>query len=204
MPAFFDAGRPQNGLTYSEYRAEWQRQKETSKQNLDPDERKTLHYLNYNWDRQARVHEQYTPSDELQDAISRVDESQMWMILTEPWCGDSAFLLPIIAEAATLSDQITLRILLRDDNLDIMDQYLTDGGRSIPKLVAFSDAGDELFDWGPRPKGARQLFASLRETYDEKMKAIEELIAHYEDGGWQEADAELADAVRMSVPTHSG
>jgi thioredoxin-like negative regulator of GroEL len=125
------------------------------------------------------------------------------MVLTEPWCGDSAFLLPIIAEAAALSNHVTLRILLRDDNLDVMDQYLTGGSRSIPKLVAFSADGDELFTWGPRPEEARQLFASLREEHDDKMKAIEELIAHYEDDGWQEADAELTSAVQASALTPS-
>ena len=203
MPDAFDADRPHEGLTYDEYRAQWRDRKEKSKADLDSEERKTLHYLNYNWERQARVHEQHTPSADLQAAVESVEEPQFWMVLTEPWCGDSAFLLPIIQEAADLSDQVTLRILLRDDNLDVMDQYLTDGSRSIPKLVAFSADGDELFTWGPRPEEARQLFASLRAQYDDKMKVIEKLIAHYEDGGWQEADAELAEAVRSSVPTLS-
>ncbi len=200
MPDFFDARRPHNGLTYDEYRTQWRDQKEQSKEGLDPDERKTLHFLNYNWERQAHVHDQYTPSDALRAAVASVDEPQLWMVLTEPWCGDSAFLLPVIAEAAALSENVTLRILLRDDNLDIMDQYLTDGSRSIPKLVAFSEDGDERFTWGPRPEEARQLFATLREEHDDKMKAIEELIAHYEDGGWEDADAELANAIRTSVP----
>jgi len=203
MPDFFDAGRPHNGLTYEEYREKWRAQKDRSKADLDPEERKTLHYLNYNWERQTHVHEQYTPSDDLKDALTSIDEPQLWMVLTEPWCGDSAFLLPVIAEAAALRDNITLRILLRDDNLDVMDQYLTDGSRSIPKLVVFSEAGDERFTWGPRPDDARTLFASLQEEYDEKMNAIEELIAHYEDGGWKAADSELADALRASMPAPS-
>lgn len=201
MPDFFDEQRPHNGLSYDTYRADWQKQKNASLDDPSSEERKMHHYLNYNWERQAHVHEAYTPSDALQAAAASIEEPQLWMVLTEPWCGDSAFLLPVIAEAAALSDDVTLRILLRDDNLDIMDQYLTGGSRSIPKLVAFDADGAEQFTWGPRPETARDRFEALQAKHDEKMAAIEGLIDHYKDGGWREADAELADAIRALQPT---
>ena len=202
MPDFFDEGRPHDGLHYDDYRDDWKRQAEEDlPTGADPSERRMHHYLNYNWDRQADVHEAYTPSETLQSAVEAIDAPQLWTVLTEPWCGDSAFLLPVIAEAAALSDQVTLRILLRDDNLDIMDQYLTGGSRSIPKLVAFSDDGEELFAWGPRPEGARRRFAALKEQYDDKTELIAELLEYYDDGGWQEADEELAGAIRSVVAT---
>lgn len=202
MPDFFDEGRPHDGLRYDEYRDNWKRRTEDPPpEGADASERRMHHYLNYNWDRQAHVHETYTPSDDLQAAIEAIDEPQLWMVLTEPWCGDSAFLLPVIAEAAALTQELTLRILPRDDNLDIMDRYLTDGSRSIPKLVAFSETGDELFTWGPRPESARQKFAALQEQYDDKTELIAELLEYYEDGAWREADEELAEAIRTAVAT---
>jgi hypothetical protein len=203
MPDFFDDRRPHEGLPYDDYRAHWREQTDRPPEEADPDERRMLHYLNYNWERQAHVHDAYTPSDELRAAVEAIDAPQLWMVLTEPWCGDSAFLLPVIAEAAGLRDDVTLRILLRDDNLDVMDQYLTDGSRSIPKLVAFSEDGEERFTWGPRPESARKRFAELREAYDDKQRQIAELIEHYEDGGWREADAELAAALRAGVAASS-
>jgi len=198
MTDFFAERRPHNGLTYDEYRADWRKQKDTSLDDPDPSDRKMRHYLNYNWERQARVHEAYDPSDELREAVVAIEEPQLWMVITEAWCGDSAFLLPVIAEAARLNENIRLRILHRDENLDIMDQYLTDGSRSIPRLVAFSAEGTERFTWGPRPEGARQRFDTLRAQHDDKMKAIEGLVEYYEDGGWRETDAELAAAVRSA------
>ncbi len=204
MPDFFDERRPHNGWTYADYRTHWQEQKEAPLDDPSPDERKMHHYLNYNWERQAHVHDRYTPSEELRAAMDALDSPQLWMVLTEPWCGDSAFLLPIIAEAAAQSEQVTLRILPRDENLDIMDQYLTGGGRSIPKLVAFSEEGEEQFTWGPRPEAARERFEALRAEHDDKMAAIEGLIEHYEEGGWREADAELADALRTTQPAETG
>lgn len=191
------------GLSYEDYRAHWREQKDASPKGKDPDERRRIHFLTYNWKRQARVHEEYTPSDELRDALDDVDEPQLWMVLTEPWCGDSAFLLPVVADAAQLHDDVALRILNRDDNLDVMDEYLTGGSRSIPKLVAFSEEGEELFTWGPRPEGARTLFADLREAHDEKRDAIAELLEYYRSGGWREADEELTTAVRSAMPVPS-
>lgn len=206
MPDFFDEGRPHDGLSYDEYRTDWNRQLDDEPpKGADPSERRMYHYLNYNWERQAQVHEAYTPSQDLQSAVEAIDAPQLWMVLTEPWCGDSAFLLPVIAEAAALNDQVILRILPRDENLDIMDQYLTGGSRSIPKLVAFSETGDELFTWGPRPESSAQLYRQLKQEYDEKSEMIANLLDHYEDEGWREADEELAAAIRsvVTAPTRA-
>ena len=192
MTDFFDAGRPHNGHTYDEYRAHWMEQKDRAVDGTtDKEKRKLIHYLNYNWERQANVHDAYEPSAELRSALTAIDEEQVWMVLTEPWCGDSAFLLPVIAEAAAESDAVTLRILLRDENLDIMDQYLTDGSRSIPKLVVFSEDGTERFSWGPRPESVARRYAELREQDLPKETLIQKVIETYEDGAWTEADDEL-------------
>ena len=200
MPAFFDEGRPHDGLDYDDYREDWARQlRDEPPEGANSSERRMHHYLKYNWERQAHVHEAYAPSEELRWAVEAVQEPHLWMVLTEPWCGDSAFLLPVIAEAADLSDEVTLRILHRDENLDIMDQYLTDGSRSIPTLVVFSDDGNELLTWGPRPKGAARRFEDLQAQYDAKTEVIADLLDYYEDGGWREADEELAAALRTAI-----
>ncbi len=197
MPDFFDEGRLHNGLHYEEYREAWSGRLDTPpSDDAGPEERRLHHYLEYNWDRQAQVHEAYAPSEPLREVVAAIEEPQLWMVLTEPWCGDSAFLLPVIAEAAALSDQVSLRILSRDENLDVMDQYLTDGSRSIPKLVAFSSDGSELFTWGPRPDAAARRFEELTEKYDDKMELVGEFLEHYEEGGWEDADAELAERLQ--------
>ena len=200
MNDFFADRRPHNGLTYETYREEWKEQQDRSPgPEMDKEERKMLHYLRYNWRRQAEVHRAYEPSQELKEALAAIDEPQLWMVLTEPWCGDSAFLLPVLAEAAERSDQVTFRILHRDEHLDIMDQYLTGGSRSIPKLVVFDADGEERFQWGPRPSGAAERFAELRGSDLTKEQQIQQLIEYYEDGGWEEVDAELTAAVSTAA-----
>jgi thioredoxin-like negative regulator of GroEL len=200
MKDFFAEGRPHEGLSYEEYLADWRAQKEAAPSGEGgKEERKLHHYVRYNYERSEQVHARYEPSEKLQEALSAVEVAQLWMVLTESWCGDSAFCLPVIAEAAGRSEQVTLRILPRDDNLDIMDQYLTGGSRSIPKLVAFeAGSGEERFVWGPRPKGAQDRFDEEAESSDDKEEIVKGLLEHYEDGGWEAVDSELAEALAQA------
>jgi hypothetical protein len=200
MPDFFDARRPHDGLSYDDYLAHWEEQKDRSADDADKEERKMLHYLNYNYERQEHVHAEYEMSDALAEAVDAIDEPQLWMVLTEPWCGDSAFCLPVLAEAADRNDDVTLRILLRDDNLDVMDQYLTGGSRSIPKLVAFGESGQEHFTWGPRPEAGQALFDKHKAAGEDKMQIVQYLMDWYEDGGWMKVDHELAEAIKADAP----
>ena len=196
MKDFFREGRPHEGLSYEAYWEVWTAEKEAEiGPGLSSDERKLRHYVRYNYDRSQHVHERYAPSEELRRALADIEEPQLWMVLTENWCGDSAFCLPVIAEAASASDAVTLRILPRDENLDIMDQYLTDGSRSIPRLVAFNEAGEELFGWGPRPQAAQERYDEAAGETAEKEEIIKHLLAYYEAGGWQDVDDELAAAL---------
>ncbi len=196
MKDFFRAQRPHRGLSYEDYLEKWQQEAEAPVAGLDKEARKMHHYVAYNRERSEHVHAAYEPSARLREAMAQIEAPQLWMVLTEAWCGDSAFCLPVLVEAARLSKHVTLRILLRDDNLDIMDAYLSaSGGRSIPKLVAFGEEGTELFQWGPRPEAAQALFDRERAAGKDKDAIVQALIAWYEDGGWQEVDRELADAI---------
>ena len=65
------------------------------------------------------------------------------------------------SHCASQQRQVESRYLLRDENLDLMDRYLTDGGRSIPKLIVLhADTLTEAATWGPRPCLPRPCFAS--------------------------------------------
>jgi hypothetical protein len=91
---------------------------------------------------------------EIELLINSVTHPQTWLVLTEGWCKDAAHTVPVLNAMAKLNSNIELKLLLRDDNLDLMDQYLTNGtSRSIPRLIAVdSDIREELFNWGPGPE----------------------------------------------------
>ncbi|TDQ18407.1 thioredoxin-like protein [Algoriphagus boseongensis] len=99
------------------------------------------------WNKTAKV------SPEMEKLIQYIIEPQKWLIINEAWCGDGAQSIPYIAKLAELNPLIELRIIMRDEYPEIMDEYLTNGARSIPKMVAFTgDLKCELFTWGPKPK----------------------------------------------------
>lgn len=99
------------------------------------------------WDKTAKV------SLEMEGLIRSITEAQVWLVITEAWCGDGSQSIPFLAKLADLNPLIDLKIIMRDENPEIMDAYLTDSARSIPKLVAFTkDLKVELFTWGPKPQ----------------------------------------------------
>ncbi len=98
------------------------------------------------WNKTAKV------STKMAHLIESIVKPQIWLVLTEAWCGDGAQSIPYMAKLAELNPKIKLRIIMRDEYPEIMDAYLTDGARSIPKLVVFTEElKEELFTWGPKP-----------------------------------------------------
>jgi thioredoxin-like negative regulator of GroEL len=105
------------------------------------------------------------------------------LVITEPWCGDSLALLPIVRKIAEANSQWELRVLRRDDNPEIMENFLTDGTKSIPIFIFLDEQGEIVFKWGPRPKSAYQIFENHREQikqgYIEKQEVIKKIRTFY-------------------------
>lgn len=81
-----------------------------------------------------------------------------WIVLTESWCGDAAQTMPVIHKIAQLNENITLKVVLRDENEALMNEFLTNGGKSIPKLIAIDNTSKNVIgDWGPRPSKATKM-----------------------------------------------
>ena len=100
----------------------------------------------------------YQPSDELKMILCNLSGPQKWYIFTEAWCGDSAQISPILSRIADESQgMIEVKFIFRDDNEELMKDYLTNGAQAIPKLVAFDESGFELFQFGPRPANAQAI-----------------------------------------------
>ncbi|GAA5521587.1 thioredoxin family protein [Aliifodinibius salicampi] len=114
-------------------------------------------YTKMNVHRMNRLDKQTLLKAELGEALESVEQQWIWLVLTEAWCGDAAQNIPVIAKMADQTDNIELKLILRDEHLDIMDQYLTNGGRSIPKLICLdAETLEEIGSWGPRPKEAQE------------------------------------------------
>ncbi len=85
------------------------------------------------------------------------------LVLAEDWCGDVIDNLPVLARIAEESGKLTPRIFLRDQNPDLMDQYLKDGQfRSIPVFAFFDAQMNPLGHFIERPESVTQRRAELR------------------------------------------
>lgn len=176
---FFTDGRIPAGLTLEQYMQVMADRADQPVDGLSAEDAERVGFTKLNLHRSLRIGRTHTVDDDLAGLVRALPEPTVWMVLTEPWCGDSAQCLPYIALFADRNPAVDLRVVLRDDNLDIMDAYLTDGKRSIPRLVIFSADGRELGQWGPRPKAAQAVFDAAKAAGDEKPRLLEKLHLWY-------------------------
>jgi hypothetical protein len=150
-------------LNYDEFLLYAKSQVENPVKPTDEKALKLLDFTALNIKRMERWNKTLSLSPELTELFKQKKFNQRWLLLAEAWCGDCSQNMPAIAKIAQEAG-ITLDILIRDENLEVMDKYLTNGGRAIPKLVAFDAEGNELFMWGARPQPARELVVSRKQA----------------------------------------
>jgi Thioredoxin len=121
--------------------------------------------------------------------MAALPQKQIWYVITEAWCGDSAQNLPAIAKMADVAQgKIDLCIIFRDENPNWIEKYPTNGGKSIPKVIGFAETGEELFTWGPRPKEANTIFWEWKKNPNGKSWDDFEKELH----GWYAKDKNLS------------
>ena len=180
-----------SGLTPEAYDEITEQRSAIDPATLEGLEAERAEFAKLNLYRVGRIRRTWKPSPELAALVARLEGPQTWMVLTEPWCGDSAQCVPCLEILADSRPDITVRYLLRDDNLDIMDRYLTGGKQSIPILVAFDPLGNELFRWGPRPAEAQAVSEAALADGLEKPQRMEKLHLFYGRNRGRAFDAEL-------------
>lgn len=157
-----------------------------------------LHYTTMNVHRMRRHDKRTELKDDLVKKLQNIDQEWTWLVLTEAWCGDAAQSIPILHKMSEVNDNITFRLILRDENLDVMDQFLHNGrSRSIPKLICVdSETLEVLGEWGPRPDEARELYEGLRNDSGMAYQEVaEKLHKWYAEDKGQEIQDEFFYAV---------
>jgi thiol-disulfide isomerase/thioredoxin len=112
------------------------------------------------WDKTLKIDESITTS------FSNANLNVTWVVLTEGWCGDAAHVLPVLNKLAELNEGIDLKIISRDDHDELINNFLTNGGKSIPKLIVYDNQSKEVLNsWGPRPSVATQMVNDYKEQH---------------------------------------
>jgi hypothetical protein len=139
-----------------------------------------FNYGKLNRQRMHRLEKTIKISESLKTKMQNVTRKMIWLIITEGWCGDTAQNIPIIEKIAAESPNIETRYVLRDENLELMDAYLTNNARSIPKLIALdAETFEVLGTWCPRSKAAMDYFIEMRDGGMEKPQIMENIQRWY-------------------------
>lgn len=120
-------------------------------------------YTMLNHKRMKRLGKTIKINEEIATRIKQLDRKMTWLVLTESWCGDAAQTMPIMNKMASLNADIDLKIILRDENLELMNQFLYNNTLSIPKLIVIDrEINKVVGDWGPRPSSLTKIVEDFK------------------------------------------
>jgi hypothetical protein len=157
-----------------------------------------IEYTKLNKHRMNRIERTMELLPEIKDELERLDRELIWIVITEAWCGDAANIVPVIYKIASGSPKINLKLILRDDNIEIMDYYHTNGTRSIPKLICLDgNTFEEIGTWGPRPAALQNYINEVKSNPDYDKSGLRKNIQMwYFNDKTREIQREIAGMVR--------
>ncbi|MCW5909312.1 MAG: thioredoxin family protein [Chitinophagales bacterium] len=158
----------------------------------------TFRYTRSNLDRMNKVLQNIVVNQKLYNLLSETKEDWIWVVLSEPWCGDASWGTPALYVLSTCSDRIDFKILLRDKHPDVMQHYQTEGTDSIPKLVCLRNRDMEvLFTWGPRPVELQNLVNHFKgNALFDYRESVRMLHRWYEEDMAKSIQEELTDILK--------
>lgn len=154
------------GMNYAEYRQIIDQLMSEGKTTGADQSQGMLDYTALNIKRMDRGDKTVKISEESVDFLKDIP-TENWLVITEAWCGDASQIVPTLAKIEAATSNINMRMIWRDENLEIMDAFLTNGTRSIPKLIRLNeDFTEVLGEWGPRPEAMHQMVLDWKEKQD--------------------------------------
>lgn len=185
-------------MDYPTYRALFEKVVEEKRTTGPIQNEEYAHYTRLNWQRHTRLEKTIEPETALAEAVRNIKQPLTWLTLTETWCGDAAQNIPYFEKLTGLNPNITTRYLLRDENTELMDRFLTNGGRSIPKVIVLDENQENIATWGPRPEKCQQFIDNMinKNPSISKEEWIEEVQRWYITDKGQSLQEELTGWLR--------
>ena len=146
----------QTALSFEEYMDEAQRRANETSEKDD-----YFEYYELGLHRMERTLKTFKPDAELLENFKAKQFKGRILIISEPWCGDASATVPAVAEFFDAAG-VQVRIFLRDSDTTLINQYLTNGTQSIPKLLVLDEEFNVTAVWGPRPQYGNQLLAKFK------------------------------------------
>lgn len=160
-----------------------------------------FNFTKLNNQRMKRLDKQTKLNEVALSRTQKINKDFTWMVLAESWCGDAAQSLPVINKFAEANDKIDLKVVLRDENEDLMNQFLTNGSKSIPKLIVVDNQSKEVVgSWGPRSVRAAKIVSDYKDEHgkiDSKLKT--DLQKWYNEDKGVHIEKEMVDLIEDMI-----
>lgn len=155
----------QNSHSYTEYRIIVSKLISEGKSTGKEQSADLLHYSELNEVRMKRLEKTLKLDIEVEKTLQNLKSKQTWLVIAEGWCGDAAQILPIIKLMSEASKNIDLKLVFRDENEELIHLFLTNGAKSIPKLLILDENSNIINHWGPRPEAAKNLILDYKANH---------------------------------------
>lgn len=151
------------GMTYSDYRNKIKNLLSKGLSTGFEQSETLLDYSLLNDKRMDRLDKTLKVSEETLNSLHQLHKNFTFLVIAEGWCGDAAQIVPVLNKIAESSSNIDLKIVLRDENEKLMNQFLTNGSKSIPKTLIIDENYNVINSWGPRPSIATRMVMDYKE-----------------------------------------
>jgi len=138
-----------------------------------------INYTRLNYRRMKRWDKTIKIEEAIKEKVLKAKVNQTWIVLTESWCGDAAHVMPVINKITEVNENITFKVLLRDENATLMNLFLTNGSKSIPKLIIIDNNTNVLNTYGPRPSIATRMVNDYKAKHGTLTPEFKENLQHW-------------------------
>ncbi len=157
-----------------------------------------VQFTKLNLKRMQRLDKTLKINDESQSFFEKYNKKQTWIVITESWCGDASQIVPVFYKIVQLNPNFDLKLVLRDENESLMNQFLTNGGKAIPMLIIVDAETLEVQHiWGPRPALATAIATDCKAKFGKFTdECKEELQKWYNKDKGQSIVSELVNLLK--------
>lgn len=186
------------GLAYEDYIIRVEDDLENEIENDDPKE--YVQYYALGLQRMNRIFKTFKFNPAQETRIKSTPNNLKLLIITEGWCGDASQILPVVEKLANALN-VSTHYILRDENMELMEKYKTNGALSIPIIIGVNEENEEAFRFGPRPQEGMEMLARFKNNPDiySSEDFHEDLQRYYNDNKGEDIINEILDLIDENI-----
>lgn len=186
------------GLSYEDYITRIEDDLENEIENDDPKE--YVQYYALGLQRMNRIFKTYKLNPVQETRVKSTANNLKLLVITEGWCGDASQILPVVEKLANALN-VSTHYVLRDENMELMEKYKTNGAASIPIIIGVNEENEEAFRFGPRPQAGMEMLARLKSNPDTYSADDfhEDLQKYYNNNKGEDIVNEILDLIDENI-----